>query len=407
MNIKRLLSRPELIAIMMVNFIGTFGIALVIPFLVVVVYNLGGNAVIYGLVMATYPFFQLVGAPLLGKWSDEIGRRPVLLLSQAGTVFSWMVFLGALLLPITVLTQVDMPLLGAFAITIPLLVVIAARALDGLTGGNISVAQAYLGDITNPENRSKDFGYFQVASTVGFALGPAMGGVLGETSLGNKLPIIAAIIISLVGLWFIYKWLPEPKRRRERDASKPKPKLREVFSIPGIPAVIGVYFTLFVGFNLMYTAFPVAAINDFGWSVSQMGLYFTCLSILLAIMQGPVLAKISPLVDKMNLIRWGTLSLTLFFVLISTSVSWLVWLAIVFFAMGNGMMWPSLLALLSERAGDDKQGSVMGVSQSGGSLASIIGLLAGGVIYSFLGTMTFLLSAAIFIGVFAVSWWLE
>jgi MFS family permease len=154
-------SRPQSVSvypILSVNFVGTLGFSIVLPFLVFLVTRLGGNALIYGVMGATYSFFQLIGAPILGRWSDRFGRRRILLLSQLGTLASWAIFLAALLLPVHTLWQVDSRIVGAFALTVPLVVLFLARALDGITGGNVSVANAYLADITPEDERSTAFG---------------------------------------------------------------------------------------------------------------------------------------------------------------------------------------------------------------------------------------------------------
>ena len=152
-------AKPVSIApLLAVNFVGTLGFSIVTPFLVVLVTNWGGNAVIYGVLAATYSFFQLFGAPILGQLSDRVGRRRVLLLSQFGTLLSWGVFLIAFALPANTLLNVSNRWLGDFVITLPLLVLFVARAADGLTGGNVSVSNAYLADITTEDQRSRNFG---------------------------------------------------------------------------------------------------------------------------------------------------------------------------------------------------------------------------------------------------------
>ena len=133
----------------------------------------GGNAIVYGLLAATYPAFQLIGAPLLGRWSDKYGRKKVLLLSNAGTSIGWLLFLFALYLPAEKVFGVNSSFLGPFVITLPILVLFIARAIDGITGGNISVANAYLSDISSNENRSKNFGKMAISSNLGFIVGPA------------------------------------------------------------------------------------------------------------------------------------------------------------------------------------------------------------------------------------------
>src|SRR4030095_7183035 len=134
--------------LLLINFIGTLGFSIVLPFLVFLVIDFGGNAIIYGILAAVYPAFQLIGAPILGRWSDIYGRKKVLLVSNGGTLIGWIFFIFALFLPVENLFSIDSSLFGTFAITLPLLVLFFARAIDGITGGNISVANAYLADIS-------------------------------------------------------------------------------------------------------------------------------------------------------------------------------------------------------------------------------------------------------------------
>ena len=148
----------SLYPILSINFVGTLGFSIVLPFLIFLVTRFGGNAFIYGVMGATYSAFQLIGAPVLGRWSDVYGRRKILMLSQIGTLISWAIFLVALSLPINQIAEIDSPLLGSFIVTLPLLVLFTSRALDGITGGNISVANAYLADISDKEHRSENFG---------------------------------------------------------------------------------------------------------------------------------------------------------------------------------------------------------------------------------------------------------
>src|SRR5512146_869570 len=129
-----------LFPILLVNFIGTLGFSIVLPFLIFLVTRFGGNAMVYGIMGAVYPAFQLIGAPLLGKWSDIYGRKKILLLSQAGTLIGWAIFLTAFFLPSTELIHVNLSFTGSFLLTLPLVILFLGRAIDGLTGGNISVA---------------------------------------------------------------------------------------------------------------------------------------------------------------------------------------------------------------------------------------------------------------------------
>ena len=213
---------PSLYPILAVTFVGTLGFSIVLPFLVFLVTRLGGNAVIYGVVGATYSVFQLIGAPILGRWSDRVGRKKVLLLSQLGTLASWGIFLFALTLPVRSLVAVDSAVLGAFTLTVPLAILFLARALDGLTGGNVSVANAYLADITSDADRSANYGRMAVASNLGFILGPAIAGVLGATAAGERLPVLAALVISVVATLIVLMAV----RTRTRVCSGRRPSTR-------------------------------------------------------------------------------------------------------------------------------------------------------------------------------------
>ncbi|MEM7659398.1 MAG: MFS transporter, partial [Bacteroidota bacterium] len=144
---------PRVFPVLLVNFIGMLGYSIIIPLLVFLVKRFGGNEVIYGIIGGIYPAFQLIGGPILGKWSDQVGRKRILLLSQIGTFLAWLLFILALCLPVTPLAQVESSFLGSFLISVPLIILILARALDGLTGGNVSVANAYLSDISTEKDR--------------------------------------------------------------------------------------------------------------------------------------------------------------------------------------------------------------------------------------------------------------
>ncbi|HSD98365.1 MAG TPA: MFS transporter, partial [Patescibacteria group bacterium] len=187
----------NLFAILLVQFSGSLGFGLVIPFLVVLVSRYGGDAFMYGVIGAIYPAFQFIGSLVLGYYSDIYGRKPTLLISQIGTVVGWALFLVALFLPSTNLFHFSSSI-TIFTLTIPLLIIAISRAIDGITGGNISIAQAYLADISNDSDRSKNYGYLQVASNLGYIGGPAVAGILATTMLGEKLPVGLAVVVAVL-----------------------------------------------------------------------------------------------------------------------------------------------------------------------------------------------------------------
>lgn len=409
-------SRVSVFPILSVTFVGTLGFSIVLPFLVFLVTRLGGNALVYGIMGATYSAFQLVGAPILGRWSDRFGRKRVLLLSQLGTLTSWAIFLVALTLPTTVLGTVDSPWLGSFTVTVPLVILFVARALDGITGGNVSVANAYMADITPDADRVANFGRMAVASNLGFIVGPMIAGLLGAAGWGEIPPVGAALIISIIASLLIAFRLHEPARcTLTRDPEQtnvrkvlgqehkecfelegaPPLSIPAILRLPGIGVLLIIYFLVFLAFNLFYVAFPVYAVETLSWTLTDTGIFFAVLGLLLAVVQGPVLQRLSGTLPDRTLVLGGSVLLGASFLFFTSQVTSVVYGGTVFLALGNGLMWPSLLALLSRSAGDRVQGAVQGFAGTAGAVASIVGLVVGGVLFTALESRVFLLSAAI------------
>jgi MFS family permease len=413
--------------LLLINFIGTLGFSIVLPFLVFLVIDFGGNAIIYGILAAVYPAFQLIGAPILGRWSDIYGRKKVLLVSNGGTLIGWIFFLFALFLPVENLFSIDSSLFGTFAITLPLLVLFFARAIDGITGGNISVANAYLADISSDENRSKNFGKMAVSSNLGFIVGPALAGILGATIYQEILPVLAALFLSLLTLIVIgfalkeskpqlvvvTEQIPEKESIRKVFAQEckecyqvPNPKklrFKDVFKLKHISFLLVLYFFIFLGFNIFYTSFPIHTVNNLKWSVTELGVFYAVLSGIMVLVQGPVLRKALKKFSEEKLVIIGSIILGTNFILFVSNNNIFIYGAAVLFAVGNGLMWPSFLSLLSKTAGNAYQGFIQGVASSFGSLASIVGLIIGGLLYNLIGGFTFLISAGIIFVVFIMS----
>jgi MFS family permease len=187
------------------------GFSIVLPFLVFLVIEFGGNSLVYGILAAIYPAFQLLGDPLLGRWSDTIGRKKVLLVSNGGTLIGWMIFFVTLFVPNWNIYSINSVILGSFVITLPLIILFLARVIDGITGGNISVANAYLADVSTDKNRSKNFGKIAISSNLGFIVGPALSGILGATVFKEMIPVLVTIFVSLAAVLVIAFMLRELK----------------------------------------------------------------------------------------------------------------------------------------------------------------------------------------------------
>lgn len=413
------------------------GFSIVLPFLVFLVIDFGGNSLVYGILAAIYPAFQLIGAPLLGRWSDTVGRKKVLLISNGGTFIGWIIFLIALFVPVWNIYSVNSFVIGAFVITLPLVILFLSRALDGITGGNISVANAYLADVSTDKSRSKNFGKMAISSNLGFIVGPALAGILGATVYKEVLPVLAAVFISLIALIVIAFMLKESKvtsstttttttaqliDNSEKVAIRkvfscepkecykiPNPKnltFFDVFKLKDISFLLVLYFFIFLGFNIFYTSFPIHAVTGLKWSITEMGIFYSVLSGVMILVQGPVLRRALQKFSEEKLVIIGSLILGINFALFMFNSTVLVYVALILFALGNGLMWPSFMSILSKRAGTVHQGVIQGVGSSMGSLASIIGLIVGGILYNLIGPFTFFISAAVIFMVFIMSFWL-
>jgi MFS family permease len=373
---------------------------------------------------ATYSIFQLIGAPVLGKWSDTYGRRKILLLSQIGTLISWAIFLIALLLPVTRLQEITTPLTGSFFVTLPLLILFASRALDGITGGNVSVANAYLADISDEAHRSENFGKMAASANLGYILGPALAGILSGTVLGEILPVLAAFFISLIATILIAYLLPDTKVRpidvnlqssniRKVMGQEPKEcydiECKEKVTFFGIlkqgnvAYVLTIYFLVFLGFNFFYISFPVHAVRSLNWNLVETGFFFSFIGLTMAFIQGPVLKHATRKFTDLKLVIMGSLILSLSFLFFQFESIWLIYSGATMLSIGNGLMWASVLSILSTSSSEKYQGAVQGFAGSAGSIASILGLLVGGILYEHLSADIFIMAALMLFFVFILA----
>jgi MFS transporter, DHA1 family, tetracycline resistance protein len=407
-----------------VSFISMLGYGIVLPSLVYIVQRFHGGNFLYGALGASYSAFQFIGAPVLGKLSDRFGRKRILFICMLGSTVAWALFIVAFRLPILTIGTVSAPIVGGIALTLPMLVIFIARAADGLTAGDVSVANAYVADITSEQERKAYFGKMGVAGNLGFILGPALAGALAQTSFGLLLPIETALGTSIFALLLIIFFLQEshPKRRIEgseqpgiplslsRDSKAPsqaelstKLTLRGALTIDQIPLLLAIYFVFFLAFSLFVAAMPLYATESLHWSVAETGIFFSVLSVVIVITEGPILSWFNKRASAEALTIWGTFIVVLSYLALLVPSAILTYAAAALYALGNGLMWPSFLSLLSDRAGDN-QGYIQGLGNSAGSLASIAGLLMGGILFTAMKGSIFIVPAALVLVVFAMSW---
>ena len=248
------MNKKLLFSILLVVFIDLLGFSLILPLLPYYAETFKANNFVTGLLIASYAFMQLIGAPILGRLSDRFGRRPILLVSVFGT------FLGFLLL--------------GFATTLWML--FAARILDGITGGNLSVAQAYISDVTDAKNRSKGLGLIGAAFGVGFIIGPVTGGLLSQ--YGYNVPAFVAAGLSFINFILIFAWLPESlsKEKREQLGEQKKPAvtlsaLVTALKRPFTGSLLITRFFFGLAFAIFQSIFALYALAKFNLSACDTG----------------------------------------------------------------------------------------------------------------------------------------
>ncbi len=365
-----LVTRPLLI-IFLTIFVNLIGFGIIIPLLPFYAETFGASPLVIGLLFAVFSLCQLAAAPALGDLSDRYGRRPVLVFSLAGTVVSFVLL--------------------AVAHSITMLFV--ARIVDGLSGGNISTARAYVADVTEPKDRARAYGLIGAAFGLGFILGPALSGVLARISY--TAPIWAAAGITLVATAMAWLWLPETVHRARAGTGNPFRYLPALIRRPLVRRVLFIDFTYWFAFAVFQTTFALFAARRFGFDAPKTGYFFAAFGVLGAVIQG---GFIRPMVRRLG--DRPTFILGLAFgatgLVASTfahSVA-LFAIALVPLAFGIGFGHPTVTSLVSLVARADEQGRVQGAASAVESLGRTIGPVWGNASLEALGDSTPYISAA-------------
>jgi DHA1 family tetracycline resistance protein-like MFS transporter len=404
-------------ALYAVAFLSSLGFSIVVPFMVFLVTRFGGNAFVLGALGAAFWAAQLVGSIWLGAVSDRIGRKRVLLRSQLGAMAAWLIFLCALDAPRVALGRVDAPAIGAFTVTLPLALIALARVTDGLFNGSISVANAYMADLADEDARKLGYARLGAASSSGFVVGPVIAGLVARTPTGTTAVLVLALALSALAALLIRARLPAvPPRpataievvRAGGDLAHkplgggcpeavrhPRWRIRAVLAIPALRPMIALYFLIYLAFSVYVAALPVHAVVDAGCTVTDLARLYVTLALALAATERFVLPRIARRIATPVIAAAGCALLIAAYLLISRSSEAALIAGAVLYGVGNGLMWPSYLVMLSRSGPAESQGSIQGVGSSAGSLASILGTVTGGVLYVTIGVAAFYVSAAV------------
>jgi len=400
------MKNKRLFNIFIIVFIDLLGFGLILPLLPFYADEFGATPFLVGLLTAIYAAAQLVGAPLLGRLSDRFGRKPILLISIFGT------FLGFLLFGFAVPVGQKLAVLLGVPINIMILAVLFfSRALDGFTGGNISVAQAYITDVTTEENRAKGLGLVGAAFGLGFVFGPAMGGFL--SSFGFAVPAFAAAGLSAINLVMVTIWLPESLSREDRDASalvkRPKVNLNALFQAlrrPKVGPILSVTFLYGLAFAIFSTMFSLFSQYKLDLDARQTGYVLAYVGILIALVQGVGVGPISKRFPD----RWIILTTT-----IIMAISLLIWaftgsivlllIILIPLAGTSGVLNTVLRSSLTKVVDMEEVGGILGISASFESLTRVIAPSLGGILLGSLGTWApGVAGAVIMFGVIILVW---
>src|SRR5689334_3443596 len=355
------MNRSPLIVIFTTVFIDLVGFGIVIPVLPFYAEGTAFNATprTVGLLFASYSIMQLIFSPVLGSLSDKYGRRPVLLLSIIGTGIGFLIL--------------------GFATTLRML--FAGRILDGITGGNISTAQAYIADITTSENRAKGMGMIGAAFGLGFIFGPAIGGILSQW--GIHVPFFFAAALCFANALLLYFRLPETitadhPAKHQAATGRGVKQLINSLKQPRLAFVLSIYFLFVVAFSIMTSSFAFYTMFRFGYDAKHTGYLFAYVGLIAVIIQGGLIGRLVKRFGELPLVIAGALcfAVSLFAVpFVGPAAGGLAALLIGggVFSMGNSLATPALTSLASKSVGAAEQGTVLGVTQSVASLARAVG----------------------------------
>ncbi|HEX4193372.1 MAG TPA: MFS transporter [Stellaceae bacterium] len=356
--------------LLLIVFIDLLGFGIVIPLLPYYALKFSASPFEVTALMACYSFAQFFASPIWGRMSDRMGRKPILLVSLGCSVLSylWLGFAGQLWM------------------------LFAARLLAGAGAGNISAAQAYITDVTDEANRAKGMGMIGAAFGLGFTLGPAIGGLLAGSNASSATlsrPAFAAALLSVIALILAVIILKEslsPENRRQAAGPGRWALAQEAFGRPSLRHLIILFFLTTTAFAGMEATFALWANSGFGWGPQQVGELFFYIGIVLVLVQGGLVRPLSRSLgeSRMALIGSVLLLLGLGGLPFSTDLPRLL-IDMALLATGFGILNPAVTSLVSRAAGTTERGGILGVNQSGQSLARILGPLIGGAVYGAVG----------------------
>lgn len=356
-------SNKRLIPIFIVVFVDILGFSLILPLLPYYASNYQASGLTIGLLVASYSVCQFISAPILGGLSDRYGRKPLLLYSQIGSCAGFILLGTALFLPH------------------PLFWLFIARIVDGFSGGNLTIAQAYISDVTKPEERAKAYGLvIGVSFGLGFLMGPALGGFLSR--FGYDVPAYVAAVISFTSIMATTFLLPETRHQADpprRFGLQAYTRVFEFFKQEALRPWLLVFFFFALPFSLYVSMFALFADRRLGFTAEQAGYFLAFVGLLGIIWQG---GAIGPVVKRFGERKALIIGLACSAIGLSylgfVDVWWKLLFVGVFFSFGNSIARPALTSLITQLAPPQRRGEILGATTSIDSFGRIIAPIAGG-----------------------------
>lgn len=373
----------EMPILLMTIMMSGLGFGLILPGFPYVAQNLGAPTWVATTILGLYALGQFISTPIWGRFSDRYGRKPMLMGSIAGALVSFLIL--------------------AFATNLWLLA--AGRLMSGLMGGNLAVAMAYVSDITTPENRAKTMGWVGASMSIGFIVGPFLGGMLGgadATSATLLWPALAAAsvcAISLIGGLFFLRESLGAGQRAKKSAGSPMGGLRGIRHVIGRPILarlVLVGFLVYLAMALFEIVFPFWTRARFGWGPREIGSIFAWLGLLVAITQGVLMGRLVAAFGESRLLIGGLSSYVLGLLIMVASPGWPVMIVgISFTTIGSALYMTTMNSLVSQQAGEHERGLVLGTYNSASWLGRTVGPLMTGILFDTVGRDASLYTSAL------------
>lgn len=386
--------KSPLLPIFLIVLVDILGYTIILPLLPFYAENLGASPTVVGMLVSAFAVCQFVAGPLLGRISDRVGRRPVLIVSQIGTLIGFLILANAHVLWLVFLS----------------------RIIDGLTAGNLSLAQAYIADVTRPSERSKSFAVIGIAFGVGFLVGPAVSALLaGDGNLSR--PIYAGAALSFLSILCTYFLLPskpvipepEPGEAPPLPAGKRLPifalgEYSKYFKREGVRLRLWQFFLFAFSFSGFVSGFALYAERRYGFNVKQVGYLFAYSGFLGIILQGGLMGRLVKRFGDKALVYSAFIAATIGYGAVGFIYDWKILLVfMVFSSYGAGVLRPSITSLVTQAGGRQEQGTLLGLTQSITSVCQITAPLMAGLLidHGWLAAWALVIAGTTAIGIFS------